>query len=139
MEGKMYVMFTGGYAIKFFGVLCVACLVQAMTFGQVHPCDSVYSAVDKMPVYGEGDNDLLLFLSGRVHFSEECRPEARLTLLFVIDKSGNVANFDIAGLKDFCKDDALRMMDDMPPWKPGILNREPVCAKVVIPMYVCYK
>ena len=125
--------------MKLFWILCIIFVCRFAASGQVPQCDSIYYSADKMPVFGEGNNDLYIFLADRVRFAEECRPEGGLILSFIIDKSGDVASFDIAGLKDSCKDEALRIIDGMPGWKPGIINNQLVCAKVVVPMYVVNK
>ena len=54
---------------------------------------------------------------------------------FIINKSGEVSNVEIAkGIGGGCDEEAVRVIKNMPSWKPGKQNGLAVNVRMVIPI-----
>ena len=103
-------------------------------------CDTVYTVVDKQP---EFNGDVFSYLVK--NFNIPARFDSYFPAIhaeFVIDKNGNVRDARIVKeIKECpeCEKEALRVINSMPAWKPGMLNGFPVCVKYKIPIKICTK
>ena len=84
--------------------------------------DSIYSVVETMPDFPGGQKELLSFLS-------------RVIVQFVVNKDGSISNAKVVRSVDPDLDkEALRVINSMPQWKPGMQKGEPVSVKYTVPI-----
>lgn len=96
----------------------------------------VYKFVEQMPVF---DGDLPAFLSGNLKYPEEAKKngtEGRVIVQFIIRKDGSVTDSEVirsSGAKSL-DDEALRVVGQMPKWKPGKQQGKAVNVSYVLPI-----
>ncbi len=100
--------------------------------------DSVYTLVDVMPEFPGGVNALMSYLSEHITYPEQAKKEGvhgRVFISFVIEKTGKVNNVNVLrGIGEACDEEAVRVISDMPAWKPGLQDGEPVRVSYNIPI-----
>jgi hypothetical protein len=58
-------------------------------------------------------------------------PKAYVTVEFIIDADGVPTNFNVVkGVSQAFDDELITVLEQMPPWKPAILNDKPVAKKM---------
>lgn len=94
--------------------------------------DDVLSVVDKMPEFKGGREAMVRYISGNIHYPESAIEQGisgKVYVKFVVDKKGNISNVSIfRGLEGCpeCNEEVLRVVSEMPKWKPGKLNGKKV-------------
>lgn len=104
------------------------------SFGQESPCDSVFTFVDQMPIYGNGTEDMMRYLTKTLKLNKSCRPDEPRYLIWTVTMEGKVVDIDLIGLEGKCKDQFIGQLKPFPTWTPGRLNGKLVCVKMVIPI-----
>jgi len=85
---------------------------------------------DSLKMYLKKNNRLLLGKS-------KC--QGKVYVEFVIENDGSVTNIKIyKGLDEECNKEAIRLIEQMPKWKPGELQGHPVREKVKVPISFDY-
>lgn len=98
----------------------------------------VFVVVEQMPEFPDGGQPgMLAFLENAV--SEEVRAtgkEDRITLSFVVERDGSLSNIEILRSKGDkqLEDEAIRIIREMPKWKPGRQRGKIVRTKYTIPV-----
>ncbi|MFT0160870.1 energy transducer TonB [Bacteroides thetaiotaomicron] len=100
--------------------------------------DSIYSVVETMPDFPGGQKELLSFLSRNIKYPTkaiESKIQGRVIVQFVVNKDGSISNAKIVRSVDPDLDkEALRVINSMPQWKPGMQKGEPVSVKYTVPI-----
>jgi len=93
---------------------------------------------EQMPEYPGGDEALIKFIRENLKYpasAAQAGVEGRVTVRFVVDKKGNVTDATvIRGLNQACDDEAMRIINLMPRWKPGKQDGEKVAVYFVLPI-----
>jgi TonB family protein len=96
------------------------------------------SILDSCPQFRNGLNDLLKYISTHVHCPLNIRKDhlkGKVIISVVIEKDGSITHAKIErGISKNIDKEALRVINSLPKWKPGILNRKPVRVKYYIPV-----
>jgi len=94
--------------------------------------------VEQMPVL---QYDLQKYLKENLRYPEEAiknQIQGRVIVQFFVNVDGSISDCKIArGIGGGCDEEALRVVQKMPPWKPGKENGKPV--KVYYTMPVVFK
>ena len=100
--------------------------------------DSIYSVVETMPDFPGGQKELLSFLSRNIKYPTkaiESKIQGRVIVQFVVNKDGSISNAKVVRSVDPDLDkEALRVINSMPQWKPGMQKGEPVSVKFTVPI-----
>lgn len=100
--------------------------------------DSIYTIVETMPDYPGGQKELLSFLSRNIKYptkAEENKIQGRVIIQFLVNKDGSVSDAKVVRSIDPELDkEALRVVNSMPKWKPGMQKGEAVSVKYTIPI-----
>ena len=100
--------------------------------------DSIYSVVETMPDFPGGQKELLSFLSRNIKYPTkaiESKIQGRVIVQFVVNKDGSISNAKVVRSVDPDLDkEALRVINSMPQWKPGMQKGEPVSVKYTVPI-----
>jgi TonB family protein len=100
--------------------------------------DTIYTAVDKMPQFPNGDSELMRFLGMNIKYpvrAQELGIQGKVIVQFVINADGKVGDFKILRSADPLLDnEAIRILKLMPKWLPGEQNGEKVAVYYILPV-----
>lgn len=100
--------------------------------------DSIFQAVEQMPEFPGGLDELMKFVAGNVKYPEEAKDkniEGRVFVSFVIEKDGSVNEVKVLrGIGGGCDEEAVRVISSLPKWKPGMHKGEPVRVSYQMPI-----
>lgn len=137
--------------------------VDATTVPEVTqvPDTTVFSVVEQMPEFPDGMQALMTFLAANIHYpqiAQEMGVQGRVLVQFVVDKTGKVsqarcirgipapvapANATDAEKEVYEKkgegayainQEALRVVESMPAWKPGMQKGQAVNVRYTLPV-----
>lgn len=84
------------------------------------------------------NGDLIAYLQKNLQypsFAKENNIEGRVTVQFVVNEDGSIGNAIIKkGIGGGCNEEALRVIMNMPKWKPGMQNGRPVKVYYTLPI-----
>ncbi len=85
--------------------------------------DEVYQVVEEMPEYPGGMEAMYKFLSENIHYPAKAKEEGiegRVYVNFVVEADGRLTNIKVLhGIGGGCDEEAVRVVEAMPKWKPG--------------------
>lgn len=96
-----------------------------------------FAIVDQMP---EPGFDLEAYLDANMQYPAEAlknKVEGKVVFQFVVDKDGCLSNIEMIKGKNLgngIPEEAMRLIGNMPPWKPGRQNGKAVKAYYVLPI-----
>lgn len=102
--------------------------------------DQVFTIVDESAEYPGGSKEMFAYIAKNMSYPTsaiENEIEGKVFIRFVIDKSGNIVNPEIArgiGGCPECEQEALRIIRAMPKWKPAMVAGEPVKSLFYLPI-----
>ena len=105
----------------------------------VSSSDRAFENPDIIPMYTGGTPAMHNFISSTLSYPADARERDEQGLVvytFVVEKGGTLSNFNIIHRADpLLNDEALRILQAMPPWRPARHNGEIVRAETYVPMY----
>ena len=99
--------------------------------------EEVLSNAEVMPEFPGGMPEMIKFLLENMNYPEEMKEngiEGRIFVQFVVTKTGSIQDITIARGIEGLNREAIRLVKQMPNWKPGINNGKVVNVKMVIPI-----
>lgn len=100
--------------------------------------EPVYTEIDNMPEYPGGIEKLLNYLASNIKYPKEAKTvniEGRVTINFIVETDGSVSNVRVMkGIGGGCDEEAKRVVENMPKWKPGIQDNKPVRVSYNLPI-----
>jgi TonB family protein len=100
--------------------------------------DTVYQIVDEMPQFPGGENALMEYVSKNVVYPEEAKEkeiQGRVFISFVVEKDGSIGEVKVLrGIGGGCDEESVRVISDMPRWKPGKQKGKAVRVSYQIPI-----
>lgn len=100
--------------------------------------NTIFTIVDKMPVYTYGDRELSNFIAHNIRYPKEALQqgiEGRILCSFIVGTDGSISNIEVVnGLNPALDDEAIRVLGLMPRWIPGENNGEKVNVKCLLPI-----
>lgn len=106
--------------------------------GEVEGELDVYQIVEQMPEFPGGEAELFHYISKNIHYPQEAKEkgiQGRVFIGFVIEKDGSVSNIrNLRGVDSELDAEAIRVVESMPRWKPGMHRGEPVRVSYQIPI-----
>jgi periplasmic protein TonB len=104
----------------------------------IKPIDKPFDVVEQMPSYGTGDKALFQYLSENIKYPAVAREngiEGTVYLGFVVDTEGNITNVTVKrGVTGGCTEEAIRVVQGMPKWKPGKQQGRAVKVNFTLPI-----
>lgn len=99
---------------------------------------SAHVVVDVMPAFPGGDEALIKYLKTNTQYPKAAtanKTQGRVYVNFIISKSGKVL-YPYAAKKigSGCDEEAVRVIKNMPAWKPGMKNGKPVLVRYTLPV-----
>ena len=100
--------------------------------------NKVFDVVEQMPQYPGGMPALFQYLAKNVRYPKEAEDkclQGRVIATFVVEKDGSISNAKVVKSVDPALDaEALRVVNGMPNWNPGMQRGEPVRVKYTVPV-----
>ena len=100
--------------------------------------EPVFYIVEDMPKFPGGENAMRKFITNSLKYPEiavENDIQGKVFVSFVVKKDGSVANAKIArGVDPSLDKEALRVINSLPKWKPGIQHGNPVNVSYTVPI-----
>jgi protein TonB len=98
----------------------------------------VFLPAEHKPKFGKGEADLLNYLAENIKYPEMARA-ARVSgivyVTFVVNRKGEVVDPKILrGIGSGCDKEALRVVSNMPKWKPGRQRGKRVSVQFTLPI-----
>ena len=97
-----------------------------------------YDVVEKMPQFPGGTGKLFEFLSKNVKYPAEAENndvQGRVIVTFVVERDGEISNAKVVkSIHPALDAEALRVINSMPNWTPGMQNGEAVRVKYTVPV-----
>ena len=99
---------------------------------------TVYSSVEEMPHFPDGEEAMLNFLSRNMVYPKEARQkgiQGRVYVTYIVDYTGTLRDIKILrGIGGGCDEEALRVIQLMPQWIPGKKDGVPVNVQFNLPL-----
>lgn len=126
----------GAAALSACGNDVVTHLGQEQMAVKADDADKVFGMVEQMPSFPGGQAALMKYLSDNMKYPNICgRAEGRVIVQFTIGKDGTVKDAKIArGVAPELDKEALRLVRNMPKWKPGKQMGEAVEVRYTLPV-----
>ena len=100
--------------------------------------EEVFMVAEQMPEYPGGMKEMLKFLQENVKYPVNAiknNVQGRVIVQFVVEKDGTLTEFKVARSVDPDLDaEALRVLQTMPKWKPGMQKGQVVRVKFTVPV-----
>ncbi len=101
--------------------------------------NKIETAVEEMPEFQNGASALLRYLSENIKYpamAKETNIQGKVVLQFVVNEDGSISN--IQSLKKIgggCDEEAIRVVSNMPKWKPGKQGGRAVKVRFTLPIF----
>ncbi|MDE6151972.1 MAG: M56 family metallopeptidase [Prevotella sp.] len=100
--------------------------------------DKAYDVVEQMPQFPGGMKALMEYLNKSIIYPAEAEKkseEGRVVVAFVVDRDGSITNTSIRkSISPSLDKEALRVVNAMPKWQPGMLKGKPVRVEFFLPV-----
>lgn len=97
-----------------------------------------FTVVEQMPEFPGGDEDRVKYLHDNVKYPQTAREvgiSGTVYVTFVVNRSGKISDVRILrGIGGGCDEEAVRVVKNMPSWKPGKQNGEAVPVQYNLPI-----
>lgn len=100
--------------------------------------EQVFFIVEDMPEFPGGDDALRKYIANKVKYPEDAVKngiQGKVYVTFVVSKDGSVANAKVVrGVDSSLDQEALRVIRELPKWKPGYQKGVPVNVSYTVPI-----
>jgi protein TonB len=100
--------------------------------------EQVFVVVEDMPEFPGGELALRKWIANHIDYpviAAENGIQGKVYVTFVVDKDGSVSNARIArGVDPSLDQEALRVVNSLPKWKPGMQRGKPVRVSYTVPI-----
>ena len=99
----------------------------------------VYQTVDEMPKFPGGDEGLYQFIKVNMKYPLEAKEKGyrgRVFVNFIVEPDGSLSDIKVLrGIGGGCDEEAVRLVESLPKFKPGMQNGEAVRVSYTIPVF----
>lgn len=99
---------------------------------------AVFKVAEEMPEFPGGPEKLLEYLNENLRYPEMAREndiQGRVYVQFVVEPDGSISNVEvIRSIGGGCDEEAVRLVQNMPKFKPGKMNGYPVRVQYTVPV-----
>ena len=100
---------------------------------------TIFEVVEQMPEFPNGGMaGLMQYLSKNIKYptiAQENGTQGRVTVQFVVNRDGSIVDAKVVRSVDpYLDKEALRVINTMPKWKPGMQRGKPVRVKFTVPV-----
>ena len=99
----------------------------------------VYMIVEQMPEFPGGDKSLFQFIADNTKYPADAKEKGikgRVFVNFIVEPDGSVSDIRVLrGIGGGCDEEAVRIVESMPKFKPGMQNGEAVRVSYTVPVF----
>lgn len=99
---------------------------------------TIFEVVENMPEFNGGQAALMQYLAKNIKYptiAAENGTSGRVIVQFVVNKDGSIVDAKVVRSVDpYLDKEALRVINSMPKWKPGMQRGKPVRVKYTVPV-----
>ena len=100
--------------------------------------EQVFTVVEKMPSFPGGDAELLKYIATNIKYPKESQDngeQGRVICSFIVGRDGSVNNPEVLrGVTPLLNEEAVRVINTMPRWNPGMQRGKAVAVKYTDPI-----
>lgn len=100
--------------------------------------EQVFTVVEKMPSFPGGDAELLKYIATNIKYPKESQDngeQGRVICSFIVGRDGSVNNPEVLrGVTPLLNEEAVRAINTMPRWNPGMQRGKAVAVKYTVPI-----
>ena len=100
--------------------------------------EQVFTVVEKMPSFPGGDAELLKYIATNIKYPKESQDngeQGRVICSFIVGRDGSVNNPEVLrGVTPLLNEEAVRVINTMPSWNPGMQRGKAVAVKYTVPI-----
>lgn len=100
--------------------------------------ENVFDVVEHMPEFPDGMKEMMNYLSTNIHYPEAAHKagiQGRVVVNFIVEADGTISNANVVrSVNEELDAEAIRVVQNMPKWKPGMQNGKTVRVKYNIPI-----
>ncbi len=98
----------------------------------------IFTVVEAMPEFPGGMAKLMGYLGNNIKYpplAKESGIQGRVFINFVVEPNGSISNVKVLrGIGGGCDEEAIRVVNSMPKWKPGMQRGKPVRVSYNLPV-----
>ncbi len=98
----------------------------------------IFTVVEKQPEFPGGTAELFKYLSKAIKYpviAQENGIQGRVVCSFVVNRDGSIVDIQVArGVDPSLDKEAVRVISEMPKWKPGEQRGKPVRVRFILPV-----
>lgn len=99
---------------------------------------TVFSVVEVMPEFPGGAQALMKYLSEEINYPDDAKAsgtQGRVIAQFIVNKDGSISDVKVVkSVSESLDKEALRVIKEMPKWKPGMQKGEAVRVEYTVPV-----
>jgi protein TonB len=100
--------------------------------------EQIFTIVEEMPSFPGGEAELFKYLGKNIQYPQMARDasiQGVVYVTFVVDKDGKIKDVKVLrGIGGGCDEEAVRVVKNMPTWKPGKQRGKPVSVQYNLPI-----
>jgi len=102
------------------------------------PENTIFTVVEDMPSFPGGDSAMLNFLASKIRYPDSAKINmisGAVYISFIINELGAVTEATVLrGIGGGCDEEALRVVNSMPSWTPGVQRGRRVKVQFTLPI-----
>ena len=100
--------------------------------------DKVFEKLDVLPEFPGGEKAMMQWISQNMQYPKNAvdgNIEGRVIVSFIVEKDGSISNVEVKeSVHELLDKEALRVINAMPKWKPGLQDGQPARARFFVPI-----
>jgi protein TonB len=104
----------------------------------IEDTNEVFTVVEQQPEFEGGYNAMINFIKQNMRYPASARRmdiDGTVHVSFLVSKTGAISEVKVLrGIQAECDNEAIRVVQMMPPWKPGKQNGKPVFVRFILPI-----
>lgn len=101
--------------------------------------NTIWQVVEISPEFVGGQQAMFQFLSEQIKYPEEAikkNKEGKVYVSFIVEQDGRISNAVVKrGIGNGCDEEAIRVINSMPSWKPGMQDGKTVRVQFILPIH----
>lgn len=99
----------------------------------------IFTVVEEMPEFPGGQDEMLKFISKNIKYPDQAKDkdiQGTVYLKFIVEKNGKLSHIETIrrNLGSGLNEEAIRIVQIMPAWKPGRQNGNAVRVEYILPI-----
>jgi len=98
----------------------------------------IFTVVESMPEFPGGTGALMKYLAEHIKYpalAKESGIQGRVFINFVVEPNGSISHVKVLrGIGGGCDEEAVKVVENMPKWKPGLQRGKPVRVSYNLPV-----